>query len=260
MRLASPHWQVAAIAARTAQSKVMDAPPTATGRAVADAHVPRPAQPFDAGQMQALIHLYRAEVGRMVAFRQRLDTTTNWSITSVAAVATLALGSVALSQEAFLFLMIVNLFFLVLEARRFKVYEAARFRVLLLEHYFYPEVVTGLDQGWDWRRALVEVLRMPYAYPPISNRGALGWRLRRNYIWIYLVILLTWVVKLQITRGLETNLISAASIGTIPGSAVWAVVVVGYAAMIALALLARHTYPMGSETAPVTLSIDRGQY
>ena len=27
----------------------------------------------------ALIHLYRAEVGKMTAYRQRLDMTTNWS-------------------------------------------------------------------------------------------------------------------------------------------------------------------------------------
>jgi uncharacterized membrane protein len=214
-----------------------------------------PPGPLDPGQLQALIHLHRAEVGRMVAYRQRLDTTTNWSITSVAAVTTFSLGSATIPHEAFLFLMIINVFFLVLEARRFKAYEAARYRVLLLEHYFYPEVMLGHDgdQG-EWREALVEALRMPHSYPQVGDLGALGWRLRRNYVWIYLAILLTWVAKLEISGGPGTNLISAASIGNIPGAVVWALVVTGYAAMIGIAVLARRTYPLGSETAQTLLS------
>src|SRR4051794_1970507 len=97
--------------------------------------------PLDAGQLNALIHLYRAEVGRMTAYRQRLDTTTNWSITSSALVTTFSLGNPTIPHAAFLFLMVINVFFLGVEARRFRVYEASRYRVLLLEHYFYPEVL-----------------------------------------------------------------------------------------------------------------------
>src|SRR5690348_18318952 len=103
--------------------------------------------------LTALVHLYRAEVGRLTAYRQRLDTTTNWSITSSALVTTFSLGNATIPHAAFLFLMVINVFFLGVEARRFRVYESARYRVLLLEHYFYPEV---LDMGSprDWRRAL----------------------------------------------------------------------------------------------------------
>ena len=72
-----------------------------------------------------MIHLYRAEVGRMVTYRQRLDTTTNWAITSSALVTTFSLGNATIPHAAFLFLMFVNAFFLVVEARRFRVYEAA---------------------------------------------------------------------------------------------------------------------------------------
>src|SRR5215510_3876764 len=60
----------------------------------------RPYEPLNAGQLQALIHLYRAEVGRMVTYRQRLDTTTNWSITSSALVATFSLGNPMIPHHA----------------------------------------------------------------------------------------------------------------------------------------------------------------
>src|SRR5690349_19091626 len=149
--------------------------------------------------LNALVHLYRAEVGRMTAYRQRLDTTTNWAITSSALVTTFSLGNAMIPHEAFLFLMFVNGFFLYTEARRFRVYEAARYRVLLMERYFYPEVL-GVRADRDWQPALVEALRTPYSYPPVSFVAAIGWRLRRNYLWIYLAVLLTWIAKLEIAE------------------------------------------------------------
>src|SRR6266849_3536968 len=148
-------------------------------------------RPLDSGQLTALIHFYRAEVGRLTTYRQRLDTTTNWSITSSALVTTFSLGNAAIPHAAFLFLMLINVFFLAVEARRFKVYEAARYGVLLLERYFYPAVL-GDGSSLGWRVALIEALRTPYSYPLVGELGALGWRLRRNYLWIDAAVLLTW--------------------------------------------------------------------
>jgi len=207
---------------------------------------------LSAGQLNALIHLYRAEVGRMTTYRQRLDTTTNWSITSSALVTTFSLGNATIPHEAFLFLMVINVFFLAVEARRFTVYEAARYRVLLLEHYFYPEVL-GEGTPRDWRRALIEALRTPYSFPPVGMLGALGWRLRRNYLWIYYAVLLTWIAKIEIAGGGSADLIADASIGRIPGVLVWIVVIVGYVAITTIGLLAQRTYPMGSEAAKAVL-------
>jgi uncharacterized membrane protein len=209
-------------------------------------------QPLDSGQLTALIHLYRAEVGRLTTYRQRLDTTTNWSITSSALVTTFSLGNAAIPHEAFLFLMLINLFFLAVEARRFRVYEAARYRVLLLEHYFYPEVL-GEGSPRDWRTALIEALRTPYSYPPVGVLGALGWRLRRNYLWIYAAVLLTWVAKLEIAGAPSADLIAGAAIGRIPGLVVWALVLVSYGTLVAIGLLAQRTYPMGNEAAQAVL-------
>jgi uncharacterized membrane protein len=207
------------------------------------------AEPRSNNAINALIHLYRAEVGRMTTYRQRLDTTTNWAITSSALVTTFAIGNPLIPHTAFLFLMIVDLFFLWVEARRFTVYEAARYRVLLLEHYFYPEVL-GEPTPKDWLRLLLEALRTPFSFPAVGALGAVGWRLRRNYVWIYLAVLLTWVAKLQIASGeAPTDLISAAAIGTIPGLAVWALVVAFYVVITAVGLFAHRSYPMGHEAA-----------
>jgi uncharacterized membrane protein len=81
---------------------------------------PRAAQPgFSTNQLNGLIHLYRAEMGRLTAFRTRLDTTTSWSVTTTALVSTVALGNKDVSHAAFVFLMFAIFFFLQLEAHRF---------------------------------------------------------------------------------------------------------------------------------------------
>src|SRR5207253_8034707 len=160
-----------------------------------------------------------------------------------------SLGNANIPHEAFLFMMLINLFFLAVEARRFKVYEAARYRVLLLERYFYPEVL-GERSARDWQPALIEALRTPYSYPSVGTLGALGWRLRRNYLWIYAAVLLTWIAKLEIVNG---DLLAGAAIGRVPGPVVWAIVGVAYAALLAVALLAKRSYPMGSEAAQAVL-------
>jgi uncharacterized membrane protein len=205
---------------------------------------------LSASALNALVHLYRAEVGRMTAYRQRLDTTTNWAITSSTLVTTFSLGNASIPHEAFLFLMFVNVFFLVVEARRFRVYEAARYRVLLLERYFYPDVL-GAGGESNWQAALLESLRTPYSYPPMGLLAAAGWRLRRNYLWIYGAVLLTWIAKLEISS--PGDLLTAAAIGRVPGLGVWVLVVLAYAALVGIAILAKRTYPMGSEAAQAVL-------
>ena len=189
----------------------------------------------------------------MTTYRRRLDTTTNWAITSSALVTTFSMGNNLIPHAAFLFLMFVDLFFLVVEARRFRVYEAARFRVLLLERYFYPELL-GEAVRPDWTRPLLDALRTPYSYPQVGLLGAVGWRLRRNYLWIYVAVLLTWVAKLQIGGAPEADVISRAAMGPVPGVVVWALVVVYYLLLIGISLLAQRSYPMGSEAARMLLS------
>ena len=238
----------------------MDRPRLAVSTSAADAAA-GPSVVRSANAATALIHLYRAEVGRMTAYRQRLDTTTNWGITSSALVTTFALGNTEISHAAFLFLMFINFFFLIVEARRFRVYEAARFRVLILERYFYPEML-GEPVPPRWVDSLLDSLKTPFSYPKVGQLGAMGWRLRRNYMWIYLIVLITWVTKLNLASGPLSpteplqDLVQRASIGSLPGEVVWVGVVLVYAALGAIALLAQRTYPMGNEAVRTVLSAE----
>ncbi|AIZ46455.1 hypothetical protein QR90_04180 [Deinococcus radiopugnans] len=201
---------------------------------------------YSTNQANALIHLYRAEVGKMTAWRQRLDMTTNWSVVTSAGLASFALGDVGNSHATFLFAMFMNYFFLRLEARRFRTYEIAHHRVRIMERFFYPAMLGDkVDPGWH--QLLLAELGKPRS--PMSRNDALGWRLGRNYLWIYAAVLLAWFAKLDLEQPKGYVLtfpdaFSLADIGNFPGWLVFAIVGVFYLYLIWLAVRAARTYPL----------------
>jgi uncharacterized membrane protein len=224
-------------------------PPTLPLPEVAAQVAPDDAASLSATASNALIHLYRGELGRLTAYRARLDTTTSWSITASALVATLTFGSAAAPHVAFLFLMALNYVFLDIEARRYRYYELSRHRVHIMEGYFYPAVL-GQRVNPQWTSMLVESLQHPTL--PLSRRAALGWRLRRTYLALFLAVLLGWLSKLDVADSVTTSpitLILRAEVGLIPGWAIWLVVIGLYVWLIYLALTAQRTYPLGDEDA-----------
>ena len=209
--------------------------------------LPRAAQ--SAHALNALVHLYRAEVGRLTAYRQRLDTTTSWAISSTALVVTIAFGSAAVPHAAFVFLMFLVYFFLHLEARRFLHFEMARDRVRLLEQYFYPEVLGyKFDVEPHWEEKLMDSLRRARTRP--SRIAATGWRLRRVYLGIYAAIFMAWLVRLDVAGGTTfhvTDLIERARVGSVPGWLVFGLVALLYASLAVCTALAERLYPEGSD-------------
>lgn len=177
----------------------------------------------------------------MVAYRARLDTTTNWAVVTTAAMTTFALGNSEVSHVVFLFAMFLNYFFLHLETRRFRLYELSHRRVRLLERHFYQEML-GNPEAQNWQHQLIADLQSPSM--PISQLDALGWRIRRNYIWLYVAVLLAWMMKLS-SKG--DNFIEAAHTGTLPGLLVISLVGSFYLMLIALAIRAGLRHPLEAD-------------
>jgi uncharacterized membrane protein len=180
----------------------------------------------------ALVHLYRGELGRMTAYRTRLDTTTNWAVGATAAITTFVLSDPHLPHFTFLLGLFLNSIFLWMEARRFRGYELIRHRVRLLEEGFYVELLRG-EARENWQRALIESLRRPSQQ--VSYLQAFSVRLRRNYIWLMGTLYLGWLVKLE----LEGELPEAAGFGTVSGTVVLTVTVFLFVPLFALASVHR---------------------
>jgi len=166
----------------------------------------------------AMVHLFRAEVNRANIWRQRLDTTTNWAV-----ITTFAVLSIAFTQTSSHFVIALNLllvtFFLFIEARRYRYYELWSYRIRLMEtDFFAAMLVPPFQPSPDWAEALAEHLLHPHF--PISTWEALGRRLRRNYLWIYAIILAAWIARLWLVPTPTSDwleIIDRASVGQLDG-------------------------------------------
>lgn len=157
-----------------------------------------PPLPSDSSYYTVMIHFYRGELGRIMIWRQRLDVTTNWAIVGSTGMITFGLGSPRNSPMIFLLANLLTFLLMMIEARRYRYYDAFRARVRMLESHFIMPMMNreaNILQS-DWQRLLSEDLVTPTF--KISPLDALTRRFMRNYVWIFLVILGGWIMKLLI--------------------------------------------------------------
>lgn len=158
------------------------------------------AEKLDRDASNALVHLYRGELGRLTAYRLRLDTTTNWAVGSTAASITFALGSREIPHYVFFVPVLMGSLFLWLEAMRFRIFAISQQRVRLIERGFYVPLLDGKPAP-EWRAALAATLTRPT--PVVSYRQAFAARLRRVYLWLFGTTFLAWLAKLRLLGGYE---------------------------------------------------------
>jgi len=146
--------------------------------------------------VNAMIHFYRGELGRIMIWRQRLDVTTTWAITSSTAIITVAFTYPQVPHIVFFFNLALVWIMLWIESRRYRFYDAFRGRVRMLESHFLVPMISqspNLLEG-EWRRMVCEDLILPSF--KISKLEAVGRRLKRNYVFIFAIIMLAWTLKI----------------------------------------------------------------
>ncbi|HTH18501.1 MAG TPA: DUF2270 domain-containing protein, partial [Candidatus Udaeobacter sp.] len=129
---------------------------------------------YDPGYVNAMSHFYRGELGRSMVWRQRLDVTTNWAITSSTAIITIAFSTREVPHIIFFFNLAIVAVLLWIESRRYRFYDAFRARIRMLEaHFLVPMVMENRDllQG-EWKKLVCEDLILPSF--KISKLEAIG--------------------------------------------------------------------------------------
>jgi len=121
----------------------------------------------DMGPSSSMAHLYRGEVHRMTRWRERLDRTTNWAVTVIAAILTWAFSDPTNPH----YLVLVGLVTLGIEAHRYRGFDVWRSRVRLLQQNVWAH---GLDPGRGvdddgWRGKLSEDYRNPTVKIPFEE-------------------------------------------------------------------------------------------
>jgi len=203
-------------------------------------------QVFPSGSQEfinLLSHYYRGEMARMMSWRDRIDRTTNWAIGAVAAMLSVSLSSPTAHHGVLLFAMLLVFLLLVIESRRYRFFDVYRNRVRLLERNYYAQVFGRgrAAEPYQWMNTLSRDLLSPGFL--INMEQALARRLRRNYTWLFLILLLAWVLKVtQGARLLESGQSAPApswavvsrnaSLGHLPGWGVILVLVLFYGWMV----------------------------
>src|SRR4029453_16216588 len=203
--------------------------------------------------VNAISHYYRGEVAAMVSWRDRLDRTTNWAITGVGAMLSISLSSSQSHHGVLLFAMLLIFLLLAIESRRYRFFHVYRSRVRLIERNYYVRIFSPRDlvDPAHWMGQLGEDLRLPRF--TITTTQAMARRLRRNYIWLFLILLLAWLLKttnsvltasgtagvVQSTGELFRN----AAIGYVPGWIVISLILMFYGWM--LYIMRRHREAAG---------------
>ncbi len=181
---------------------------------------------FSAAQVGALAHLYRAEVYRSTAWRVRLDNTTNWAVVTTGIAISASFSSTTASPLPLVLVGLLVVFFLLIEARRFRYFDVWRLRARALETKFYVPILRGREPAPDtaWNIRLAHDYESPRHR--MSFAAAVARRLRYNYLWILLIQAVSYYGKLAIHPTPMTNLAelwARAAIGPFPGELVVAV-------------------------------------
>lgn len=199
----------------------------------------------------ALIHFYRGEVQRSNTWRNRLDTTTNWAVLTAGATLSFVFGSATNAHFVIPINSVLVAIFLIMEARRYRYYEIWSSRVRVIETGYFAQMLApdSVPPDEAWAEHLAADLITPHF--TISEWEAIGRRLRRNYLWIFALLALSWNLKVYLhplpARDFNA-FIDRATVGLVPG---WAVFSVGVIFNAAIAIFAIGTVRLREATGEV---------
>src|SRR5258705_5511425 len=199
----------------------------------------------------AMIHFYRGEIQRSNTWRARLDTTTYWAVLTAGATLSFAFSSGSNPHFVIPINSILIAIFLLMEARRYRYYEIWSSRVRVIETGYLAQMLApdSVPPDEGWAEHLAADLITPHF--TITEWEAVGRRLRRNYLWLFALLALSWNLKVYLhplpARDFNA-FIDRATVGVVPG---WAVFVVGVIFNAAIALFAVGTVRLREATGEV---------
>ena len=182
----------------------------------------------------AMVHFYRGEVQRSNVWRTRLDATTNWAVITAGATLSFVFSSPDNPHFAIPINTILVTIFLFMEARRYRYYEVWANRVRVLETGYFAPMLSHrtMPPDKEWAEHISADLLSPHF--TISEWEAVGRRLRSNYLWIFILLALSWALKIYIhpfpivstdpNIGAFDIFVRRAAVGLIPG---WFIITVG---------------------------------
>ena len=196
------------------------------------------------GLGSVMAHAYRGEIARVGTWRQRLDETTTWAVTLMAAILTWAFSSTDNPHYILLIGVVVVTIFLGIEARRYRDYDVFRSRARVIQENLFANALDPSQgtESHEWRAQLSRDYRKPTL--KVSVYEALANRLRRVYLALLGVLLVAWIFRITAFAPRQ-HWLTTAGIARLPGIAVVAVVGVFYVVLLGIAFWPRERHAKG---------------
>lgn len=188
-------------------------------------------------------HFYRAVVAHGDVWRQRMDATTNWAAVTTAGMITVAFREPDAPSVLLLLSLVFDVVFLLMESRRYQVYDLWRRRFGTLNRHLVAPVLLGEQdaRAAEIRRGLADVAEdLGGNVPHLSLPAAMGFRIRRNYAYLFGIATVAWGIKLELHPTPAPDLaavVQRATVGTVPGA--WIVAFVAAFLVVAVVLALR---------------------
>ena len=222
------------------------------------ATIPQKLQPAEFNT--AMVHFYRGEVQRSNIWRNRLDATTNWAVITAGATLSFVFSSPDNPHFAIPINSLLVSIFLFMEARRYRYYEVWANRVRILETGYFAPMLSqrAIPPDKEWADHISADLITPHF--TISEWEAIGRRLRANYLWIFMLLALSWTLKVYIhpspiptttPQDLErfwSVFVTRATVGLAPG---WLVILIGALFNFAILFIAFSTMRLKNASSEV---------
>jgi uncharacterized membrane protein len=198
-----------------------------------------------------MAHFYRGEVQRSNTWRTRLDTTTYWAVLTAGATLSFTFSSPLSPHFVIPINSILVTVFLVMEARRYRYYEIWASRVRVIETGYLAPLLApdSVPRDQEWASHLANDLLTPHF--TISVWEAIGRRLRRNYLWIFLLLALSWNLKVYlhpVPADTFELFLQRATVGLVPGQIVF---IIGFVFNLAIFMFALGTIRLRKATGEV---------
>lgn len=194
---------------------------------------------LNSAEIGALAHLYRAEVYRSTIWRTRLDATTNWAVVTLGIALSITFAAPAASALPLVLVGVLLLFFLMVEARRYRFFNVWRARCRWMETHFYAPMLHdgNLHLEENWQQTLAEDYWRPKYH--VSLMVSVGRRIRNTYLWILLIQALAFMSKVIVhpepARSFA-EVFDRAAVGPISGTIVVALGLLYISLSIAIAV------------------------
>jgi uncharacterized membrane protein len=195
---------------------------------------------YSAAEIGALAHLYRGEMYRSTIWRTRLDTTSNWAVVTTGIALSVTFSNTQATPLPIVLISFLLTAFLLFEARRYQYFDVWNIRLRIMESCFYdPMLRRGtVSVRDDWNEVLAnEIKRVRFH---VSLLDAFGYRLRRNYGWIFAIQVVSYWGKIAVhptPLGSIEELWERTAVGPFTGQAVLTTGAFFYLVLIAIAVM-----------------------